>query len=265
MADIGALRRGKLEGIVAGDDFLPYSFLEFGTRRGRAVCRLVVRAPLPEGGMRVAGHGTGFLIAPDLVMTNNHVLPDARIASGSLAQFGYETDIHGADLPHDEWLLDPAAFFHTEKKLDFTIVGIAPKLGRSAGSQFGRLPLRDDPALISVDEPVNVIQHPDGGRKTIVLQNNRVTDFKEGGFLWHTADTLVGSSGSPVFNNQWDLVALHHSGVFLRDEQGTPIRRDGEYQYHANEGVLIAAIVAHLKRAQLSAEQKDKLYPHLFD
>ena len=50
----------------------------------------------------------------------------------------------------------------------------------------------------------------------------------------YTADTEGGSSGSPVFNNQWNLVALHHAGWSGSDGSAT------------NEGIRIASIVDFL-------------------
>jgi endonuclease/exonuclease/phosphatase family metal-dependent hydrolase len=54
--------------------------------------------------------------------------------------------------------------------------------------------------------------------------------------LRYRTDTEPGSSGSPVFNNDWQLVALHHAGY--REDGGTAV----------NEGIRISAIVAHLMR-----------------
>jgi len=59
---------------------------------------------------------------------------------------------------------------------------------------------------------VNIIQHPEGGYKQIVLGNNRVLELVEHFFLYE-ADTLPGSSGLPVFNRQWEIVALHRRSV----------------------------------------------------
>ena len=73
-------------------------------------------------------------------------------------------------------------------------------------------------------------------------------------FLHYRTDTAPGSSGSPVFNDQWEVVALHHSGVPQRDEQGRILATDGSVwepemgehriDWKANEGVRISQIVA---------------------
>ena len=70
----------------------------------------------------------------------------------------------------------------------------------------------------SVDVPVRVgdrvyiIQHPNGGVKKIGMHHNLVR-FVDEDVLQYWTDTEAGSSGSPVFDEQWRLVALHHRWV----------------------------------------------------
>lgn len=59
---------------------------------------------------------------------------------------------------------------------------------------------------------VNIIQHPRGRRKEIVLSNNRLKEMSPD-YLEYTADIDFSSSGSPVFNQQWQLVGLHRSAI----------------------------------------------------
>jgi len=80
---------------------------------------------------------------------------------------------------------------------------------------------------------VNIVQHPQGRRKEVSLHDNKV-GYVYDKVIRYSADTEPGSSGSPVFNNQWELVALHHAG-WATDDGGAE-----------NEGVRLAAIVEHL-------------------
>ena len=57
--------------------------------------------------------------------------------------------------------------------------------------------------------------------------------------LQYTTDTQPGSSGSPVLNDEWKAVALHHSGGNL------PKNARGDRMY-ANEGILFSAICREL-------------------
>ena len=246
-------------------DFLPFYFLEQGARRGKAVVRVEVRRPGPDG-IEVAGTGTGFLVAPHALMTNHHVLPDVTTARESVAQFRYELDSLGNELAADRWRLAPEKLFVTSpfEELDFTLVAVAPRGDEDAGSIYGRIPLRASPAKVKPGERVHIIQHPAGRRKEVVLHESKMTAFLEGGYLRYTADTLVGSSGAPVFNDQWDLVSLHHRGVIERDENGKPIFEDGDYVCKANEGIRISAIAEHLRSAAIPAETRALIESFLY-
>lgn len=54
------------------------NFLARGERAARSIARISI---LQEG--RLAGFGTGFLVGERLLLTNNHVLPDAAATAGS--------------------------------------------------------------------------------------------------------------------------------------------------------------------------------------
>jgi V8-like Glu-specific endopeptidase len=83
---------------------------------------------------------------------------------------------------------------------------------------------------------VYVIGHPGGRSLSLSLQDNLLLGC-ENPLLHYRAPTEQGSSGSPVFNQQWDLIALHHAG-------STSMRRlsGQEGTYAANEGIWIQAI-----------------------
>jgi endonuclease G, mitochondrial len=80
-------------------------------------------------------------------------------------------------------------------------------------------------------------------------------------FLHYLTDTAPGLSGSSVFNDRWELVALHHSGVPARDERGNiltiddkiwqPNLGESRIKWLVNEGVRISKNVRHLKQQNL--------------
>ena len=91
-------------------------------------------------------------------------------------------------------------------------------------------------------EVANIIQHPKGRRKEVVLRENRLVSRLEP-VLHYIADTEGGSSGSPVFNNDWQVIALHHWGG------PGPLAVSGlmpNGNAEVNEGVRISKIVADL-------------------
>jgi endonuclease G, mitochondrial len=55
---------------MAGNDLMPFYFLERGKRRAEAVYRIEIIDEMDN----TLGYGTGFMVSPTLLMTNNHVL-----------------------------------------------------------------------------------------------------------------------------------------------------------------------------------------------
>ena len=93
---------------------------------------------------------------------------------------------------------------------------------------------------VADQDRVYVIGHPQGGTLSISIQDNRVVDVKAPK-LHYRAPTEPGSSGSPVFNQDWELVALHHAGSKeMRSLSGEGVRE-------ANEGIWISAIIEALR------------------
>ncbi len=197
-------------------NFLPSSFLENGVARAQSVCRISTDT----------SYGSGFLIASrDFIMTNNHVIPDKETARVSLAEFDYDEDNIEYDVS-----FDPDRFFVTDVDLDFTIIACDSS---PLPQEIEAIPLLQDTDTVTRGERVNIVQHPRGRRKEISLHDNKVNYVYDVG-IRYTADTEGGSSGSPVFNNQWNLVALHHAGWAEAGGAAT------------NEGIRIAAIVEFL-------------------
>lgn len=207
---------------------LPIRFLEVGMMRARSVARIV---------QANRSSGTGFLIGKGWLLTNHHVLPTKEIAATSVAEFNYQETVDGLSAQISKYKLD-AARFVTNEKNDWTVVGVAPAVEKKWGAiALDRVPTR-------VGAYVNIIQHPGGGPKQIELYHNTVA-FAGNERVQYLTDTLPGSSGSPVFDDQWRLVALHHSGGMLR-EPGT------KKSYYRNEGVAIGAVLDDLAAAGIA-------------
>ncbi|AIQ51612.1 Nuclease precursor [compost metagenome] len=234
------------EKVIVGNDIMPFNYLAKGTKAGKSVCRIVTR----EESGRVFGYGSGFLVTPTLLLTNNHVLQNFETASLSSAQFDYE-----ADVQFQEFRLAPEVFFMTNTELDFTLVAVQEQstLGKNL-KDYGYLPLVKQTGKILLGEYVSVIQHPKAELKAVVLRENKLIDVLEN-FLHYTADTNPGSSGSPVFNDSWMVVGLHHASVPDPNQSG---------KYIANEGVRISRILEFIERESggLRIDQK-RLLDHI--
>lgn len=257
-----ATTAAMLERIIGASDLLPARFLHAGTRRASAVGRLVIRS---AGGV-AGGFGTAFLIGPHVVMTNHHVLGDADSAAASIVQFGYWERRGGQVLPTPV-ALQPARLFATDEALDFTVVATATTAeDGSAVNDLGWVPLLGPSGKALVGERVNIIQHPGGQPGQIAIHGNTVVDVVDH-FLHYDTDTNRGSSGSPVFNNEWDLAALHHSGVPARDDAGNILLTSGaiwdgnpatesQIRWIANEGVRVSVIVDRLRQLLAAGDHR---------
>ena len=157
------------------------------------------------------GHGTGSMISPHLMLTNHHVFDTAQAAATSHVEFDYQDGIDGKLLDVTTFGFDPDRFFLADEALDFAIVAVRACADELAPFGFNRLIESEGKALVG--EFVTIVQHPRGREETGGVA--REPDRRRPGqhFVHYSADTEPGSSGSPVFNDQWEVLALHHASV----------------------------------------------------
>lgn len=173
--------------------------------------------------------------------------------------------MNGAVLPTTTFAFDPDECFFADEDLDYAIVAV-----QSTGTEgrqlsgFGWNPLIEEEGKAIVAQWLNLIQHPNGETKQLGVRENQLLDVLDN-FLHYETDTAPGSSGSPVYNDRWEVVALHHSGVWATNPAGQPLAIDGRVwreemgehriKWIANEGARISKIVAHLRRQAMNAPQ----------
>lgn len=224
-----------MERILGKSDLFPISYLQTGLRVSEAVCRISIR----NNKGNIVGYGTGFLLSDDVLMTNNHVIENESVALNCIAEFNYQDDENFMPCPTYHFRLDPETLFITNEELDYTLVAVAKNTsGGKNLSDFGFIPLKEQAGKILEGEYVSIVQHPSGGPKSVTLRENQVSNMLDN-FIHYLTDTEPGSSGSPVFNDQWILVALHHSGVPHPDKKG---------EWIANEGVRISSITQDIAK-----------------
>ncbi|MFM7264459.1 MAG: trypsin-like peptidase domain-containing protein [Cyanobium sp.] len=246
----------SLERVLHTNDLMGLRFFEQGLRVANAVGRVHIR---DERGQS-QGYGTGFLVSPRLLLTNHHVLASAAQAKRSMVEFNFQESANAEMMPSRTFALAPSTLFLSDADLDYALVAVAADAQLRT---YGWLPLIEEQGKLLVGETVNIIQHPNGEPKQLAIRNNQVVDKLEL-FLHYQTDTSPGSSGSPVFNDQWEVVALHHSGVPKRNRAGEVVTVDGRVwqewmgeqriAWEANEGVRVSRLVQHIRQQTLSAE-----------
>jgi endonuclease G len=197
--------------IVAGQPtFVDIAFLARGIDRSRSVCRLVTRFPAGKG------TGTGFRVGRDHILTNHHVLfdweDDDAPATAVEAWFNYEDDTNGQPKQISQVPCE-ATSVTAEKAHDWALIRVAS-------------PIRDEFPVLSLtgtkvpatNDRVYIIQHPQGEPKKIAFQHNLVRDVGNDVIQYWT-DTDLGSSGAPVFDEKWRVVALHHFSLKVAEDK----------------------------------------------
>jgi endonuclease G len=244
------------ERIIGNSDLLGVDFLELAISISRAIGR--VRC----GNI----YATGVLIGPRLMMTNNHVIGEKNNGDGWKIEMDYQRNSSGEMMAVHTYDVDPSLFFYTNPTLDYTIVGMGNLSDRKRPiAAYGWVKLVADTGKIEVGDPINIIQHPEGDLKQIAFRENKVialTNAKPD-FLDYTTDTQEGSSGSGCFNDQWELVALHHSSIPRTDAENHILTKSAQVwkqgqstvdiEWIGNEGVRVSAIVKDLTTATLPA------------
>ena len=177
-------------------------------------------------------------------MTNNHVIATAAQAARAQAVFFDElpdTEAPPSEPARPTVVVQPAAgspFLCTSPvdALDFTLLRFAdtPAIPRY-------LPLST--AIPKPNDRVAIIQHAGGIQKRISLQNNLVAHADTQVVQYYTS-TLRGSSGSPVFDDAFAVVAIHHASVDLPGPD--PNAKSPEAAFYRNQGIAMHAIVAYL-------------------
>lgn len=204
------------------------------------VCRIL--APCISDNQVKDCCGTGFLLGPDLVLTNWHVVCDV-IAQPDLAhriklEFDYKNDAPSAHVKPESFTLAPGKWLvdyspngaDDPTKLDYALLRLSGRPGDARGWVKEVNPAHN----FRVDPALYILQHPSGQPMKLAIDTDAVVEISPNDArVRYRTNTEPGSSGSPCFNQKWELVALHHSG-----QTGTTPKW--------NEGIPIKAILALL-------------------
>jgi len=247
------------EAIVQRNDMVSFGFLLGGAAAGVAVAQLQV--PRHDDGTPKkfsngdpeVHQGTGWLVTPDLIVTNHHVVNARRDQEGNASEADLNLQSRNTKLRFDFDTQDFAGnaigvttLEVCDPALDFAILRLTEPVKRK--------PLSLNPDRIEITQDsyiaVNIIQHPYGGPKRVALRNNLIYDSNFPKLRYFT-DTDHGSSGSPVFNDLWQVVALHRASTFVRS-----VQFQGRQAGWVNEGTHILAILDFLKANKPSLHEE---------
>jgi hypothetical protein len=229
---------GVLEAQIARRSVL-IDFGRFGRRMDQIEKRIcLVRTPEKLG--------TGFLVGPAMVLTNFHVVEGllrSRYAFGGVeCRFDYNSTTEDprrvglagppvASAPYGESDLRGEGSPATGE-LDYALLPLAEPLGMEGRGWYALDPF---PRLVALNDFIFVCQHAKGNE--LQLAFGTVTDFPANALrIRYDVTTEGGSSGSPCFTPELDLVGLHHAA-----EPGS--------QPHYNQGVPLWLVAKHAAAA----------------
>ena len=218
------------------NNLVPMSWIYKAKEVSKSVCQVI-----REDGIK----GSGWLLEDGWMMTNFHVIPNANWVGRSKIELNFAEDLKGKNIKTSEYELDPeGAIFSPILKLDYALIKVKDKADDPL-SYWGAIEI-DSFSVPQKDDRVAIIQHPKGGDKQIALTGNKVVSL-DGNKLFYLTDTEKGSSGSPVLNHEWKVVALHHAGK-TEDDGGLVVNAATGERMGANEGILIKPILEDIKK-----------------
>lgn len=233
--------------VVFADKTVHYHFLTRGHKAGAAVACIAV--PVFQGTEKQGSsesYGTAWLVTPTHVITCVHVI-QAR-ASGEKKPTAQELELQAnAARVHFEWssttLHDAGiavkSFVGMNETLDVAVLELAtsPPNVTPLVCNAGEISKPKD----EFSSVVNIIQHPRGGEKRVGLRANAILEVTATELLYFT-DTDEGSSGAPVMDDNWSVVAVHKAAIFRNR-----LNYMGKIIGYANGGSRITAVLEWLR------------------
>ncbi len=231
------------EKVFGQDSYQTYEWYMKGARRCMTVARI--------GREESKGFGTGFLMEGNVfnktlkdelvLITNAHVVTNDENEREALRPSDALISFEVLGLKN---VFSASELFFTSpfKELDTTILRFNKadnELLRATLKQREVELYKTSDKLPEKEEKgrVYIIGHPAGGILQLSLQDNAMLDYEDR-LLHYRTPTVGGSSGSPVFNEYWQLIGLHHAG-------GNYMRKLNNQRgmYQANEGIWIRSII----------------------
>ena len=254
---------------------------------GYKTSRFVGKICLQDG-----GQGTGTMVSKRLLLTALHVFKFCKKGEVRFERIDPHSSVY--QMKEVIFTLEPGTFFmpHPDSTLDIALIAVSEKSldGNSRLSDVGYCK-----RVISSERPgtrVNIIQYPLNSNQMVVLRQNQLLHSDErflklfdNAFVEHhryklhrdaakkrwfsspkkktfryNADTQAGSSGSPCFDDFWNLTGIHLRAVPFQVK-----KKPDAFKYIANEGVKIDVVIEWAKNelgknASYDREQLGELF-----
>ena len=191
-------------------DWYDVGFLKRAIEQAASVCRIEI----PIQNIKA----TGVLIAPRLVLTNYHVFnldesDDMQAnALNAILRFGCFTAENGIETEGQSFALDkqnPILHFSHTEKLDYVLLQVDSSILGTKEVKPAQWKINN--SLIP-KMGINLLQHPSGDSMKLSISCNGIAGvYSERGLIQYVNKAAGGSSGSPCFDKNWKLVALHHA------------------------------------------------------
>jgi hypothetical protein len=204
------------------------------TAKLAALARAMCRIEIPSG----TAFGTGWLVGPDLLLTNYHVIEEVKKNAVTSADVTCRFDYFKAGSEGtvcglaNAWEVDSRPYAladqradapdPTAEELDYALIRLARPVGNegaegNAGNENagavkrGWVPVRATPPAVIAEDIVMVPQFPDD--RSLELSFGKALAYnKSGTRLRYDANTEEGASGSPAVTMALEPFGLHHAG-----------------------------------------------------
>lgn len=231
----------------------------------RTVCWIGLKDPLQNNPQL----GSGFLVGPNLLLTNFHVvrrLINKELERGAvICRFDHLSgSASGASAGlGEDWCIDHASWASSDEfvgggaptadDLDYALVRLNSDVGSGLvhGAERGWLRIAADPPPVLKDDLLFVVQHParveqqEGAQRIAfgVVMGFEHDDRR----IRYDTGTTPGSSGSPAFTVDLQPTALHQGSEPLIDTSRRPVASQRTY----NQGIPLRLIIRRLRERQI--------------
>lgn len=142
--------------------------------------------------------GTGVLITKDFLLTCNHIFSKSQVQK-AWVRLGYQAGSYESE--KDVLQLDVIT---KNSRFDYALLKI------NAPIQQTNICINES-SILDSGQDVRIIHHPQGNH-VIISDLGKIIQVGED-YIDHNVKTNDGSSGAPIFNRQWELIAIHQGNV----------------------------------------------------